>query len=58
MNYICLVNGIIEYASTDPKHFAHYRLIYSDEHKDADPQYFALTDEQYDKLFSYDENDQ
>jgi hypothetical protein len=51
MNYLCLVDGLVEYASTSLSSFAHYQLVYSEEHKDADVQYLTLTDEEYANLF-------
>ena len=47
MNYLCLVDGVVEYGSTSLSDFAHYQLIYAEEHQDADVQYLALTDEEY-----------
>ncbi len=38
MNYLCIVDGLIEYASTSESSFAHYQLVYAEEHKDADVQ--------------------
>ena len=57
MNYLCFVNGLLEYASTNSSDFAHYQLVYSEEHRDADPQYLTLTDEEYDQLFPYEEDE-
>ena len=37
--------------STSESSFAHYQLVYSEEHKDADVQYLTLTDEEYDAMF-------
>jgi len=39
MNYLCFVDGLLEYASSDPASFAHYQLVYAEEHKNADVQY-------------------
>ena len=30
MNYLCLVDGLVEYASTSSSSFAHYQLMYFD----------------------------
>jgi len=57
MNYLCLVDGLVEYASTSSSSFAHYQLVYAEEHRDANVQYLTLTDEEYDELFPVDEND-
>jgi hypothetical protein len=51
LNYLCLLNGVVEYASTSLSDFAHYQLVYAEEHQDADVQYLILTDEAYNELF-------
>jgi len=51
MNYLCLVDGVVEYASTSLSSFAHYQLMYATEHQDADVQYLTLTDEEYSAMF-------
>jgi hypothetical protein len=56
MNYLCIVDGLIEYASTSESSFAHYQLMYAEEHKDADVQYLTLTDEEYANLFPVEED--
>jgi hypothetical protein len=58
MNYLCLVDGLVEYASTDLASFAHYQLVYAEEHRDADVQYLAVTDEAYDEMFPYEEDEE
>ena len=58
MNYLCIVDGIIEYASTSESSFAHYQLVYAEEHKNADVQYLTLTDEEYDEMFPYEEEEE
>jgi hypothetical protein len=55
MNYLCLVDGLVEYASSDPASFAHYQLVYAEEHRDADVEFLTLTDEEYDAMFPYEE---
>jgi hypothetical protein len=57
MNYLCLVDGLVEYASTSLSSFAHYQLVYAEEHRDADVQYLTLTDEEYDAMFPVEEGD-
>ena len=57
MNYLCIVDGLVEYASSDPSSFAHYQLVYAEEHKNADVQYLTLTDEEYDEMFPYEEDE-
>ena len=51
LNYLCLVDGVVEYGSTDLNQFNHYRMVYAEEHQDADVQYLILTDEEYDTMF-------
>ena len=58
MNYLCFVDGLLEYASTDPSSFAHYQLMYAEEYKNANVQYLTLTDEEYDEMFPYEEDEQ
>jgi hypothetical protein len=56
MNYLCFVDGLLEYASTSESSFAHYQLMYAEEHRDADVQYLTLTDEEYANLFPVEED--
>jgi hypothetical protein len=58
MNYLCLVDGLVEYASTSSSSFAHYQLVYAEEHRDANVQYLTLTDEEYDAMFPYEEDEE
>jgi hypothetical protein len=58
MNYLCLVDGLIEYASTSESDFFLYQLMYAEEHQDADVQYLTLTDEEYDEMFPYEEEEE
>jgi hypothetical protein len=53
MNYhfLCLVDGVVEYGSTDLNDFNHYRMVYYEDHKDADVEYLVLTDEAYNEMF-------
>ena len=57
MNYLCFVDGLLEFASTDPASFAHYQLVYAEDHRDANVQYLTLTDEEYDEMFPYEEDE-
>jgi hypothetical protein len=51
-NYLCLVDGVVEYGSTDLNQFNHYQLMYAEDHQDAENvEYLVLTDEAYDELF-------
>jgi hypothetical protein len=51
MNYLCLVDGLVEYSSTSLTDFAHYQLLYVEEHRDANVEYLTLTDDEFDSLF-------
>jgi hypothetical protein len=57
MNYLCFVDGVLEYASTSAGHFSHYQLVYAEEHRNADVQYLTVTDEEYDEMFPYEEDE-
>ena len=57
MYYLCLVDGVVEYGSTDPDAFAHYQMMYAEEHKNYDVEYLTLTDEEYDEMFPYEEDE-
>jgi hypothetical protein len=57
MNYLCLVDGLVEYGSTNLSDFAHYQLVYAEEHKNVNVQYLTLTDEEYDEMFPIDEDE-
>ena len=52
MYYLCLVDGLIEYSTNSLSEYAHYNLMYAEEHKDAEVQYLTLTDEEYDEFFA------
>jgi hypothetical protein len=51
MNYLCLVDGVVEYGSTDLNHFNHYRMVYAEDHQDVNVEYLVLTDEEYEAMF-------
>ena len=57
MNYLCLVDGLVEYASSDAASFAHYQLVYAAEHSNSDVEFLTLTDEEYDEMFPYEEDE-
>ena len=57
MNYLCLVDNVVEYGSTSLSDFAHYQLVYAEEHRDADVQYLTLTDEEYATMFPVEEDE-
>jgi hypothetical protein len=46
LNYLCLVDGVVEYGSTDLNDFNHYRSVYYEDHRDAENvEYLVLTDD-------------
>lgn len=51
MNYLCLIDGVVEFGSTSPSDFAHYQLMYADEIGNSDVEFLTLTDEEYDAMF-------
>jgi hypothetical protein len=57
VNYLCFVDGVVEYGSTSLSDFTHYQLVYAEEHKNANVQYLTLTDEEYDEMFPYEEEE-
>ena len=57
MNYLCLVDGVVEYAANDWSTFNYYQFVYAEEHRDANVQYLTLTDEEYDKMFPNEEDE-
>jgi hypothetical protein len=57
MNYLCLVDGVVEYGSTDLNQFNHYRMVYAEDHQDADVEYLVLTDDAYDAMFSVEDEE-
>jgi hypothetical protein len=50
MNYLCLVDGVVEYSSTSLSDFMHYKLMYVPDYQD-DVQFLTLTDEEYAEMF-------
>ena len=57
MNYLCLVDGVVEYGSTDLNQFNHYRMMYYEDHQDANVEYLALTDEEYETMFPVEDEE-
>jgi hypothetical protein len=57
MNYLCLVDGVVEYGSTDLNDFNHYRMVYSEDHQDANVEYLVLTDEEHDAMFPVEDEE-
>lgn len=50
LNYVCMVDGVVEYASSDLNYFNHYRSVYAEEHQDANVEHLVLTDEEYERF--------
>ena len=46
-----MVDGLVVFVSTSSSSFAHFQLVYAEEHRDADVQYLTLTDEEYNAMF-------
>jgi hypothetical protein len=57
MQYLCLLDGVVEFGTNDLSTFAHYQLVYAEEHRDADVQFLTLTDEEYDTFFSLEDEE-
>jgi hypothetical protein len=57
MNYLCLVDGVVEYGSTDLNDFNHYQLVYFEDHQDANVEYLVLTDEEYETMFPVEDEE-
>ena len=57
MNYICLIDGVVEYGTNDLDKFNYYRLMYEEEHQDCDVEYLTLTDEEYGTLFPVEDDE-
>jgi hypothetical protein len=57
MNYLCLVDGVVEYGSTSESDFFLYQLMYAEEHQDANVEYLALTDEEYATMFPVEDEE-
>lgn len=57
MNYLCLVDGVVEYGSTSLSDFFLYQLMYAEEHQEADVEYLTLTDEEYATMFPVEEEE-
>lgn len=55
MHYLCIVDGVVECGSTSASDFAHYQLMYAEEHADKDVHFLTLTDAEYEALFPCDD---
>jgi len=57
MNYVCLIDGVVEYGTNDLDKFNHYCMIYEEEHQDCDVEYLTLTDEEYGTMFPVEDDE-
>jgi hypothetical protein len=57
MNYLCLLDGVVEYAANSWEQFQYYQFIYAEEHQDADVEYLTLTDEEYATMFPVEDEE-
>jgi hypothetical protein len=57
MNYLCLLDGVVEYAANNWEQFQYYQFIYAEEHQDADVEYLTLTDEEYATMFPVEDEE-
>jgi hypothetical protein len=59
MNYLCLIDGVVEFGSTSLHEFARYFVIYDEEITEATEnntlEILTLTDEEYDAMFPPEE---
>ena len=59
MNYLCLIDGVVEFGSTSLHEFARYFVMYDEEITEATEnntlEILTLTDEEYDALFPPEE---
>jgi len=55
MNYLCLIDGVVEFGSTSLHEFARYFVMYDEEVTEAEErgtlEILNLTDEEYDAMF-------
>ena len=63
MNYVCIIDGLLEFSSTSAKDFAHYIMMYEDEIFGAEErgefvQMLSLTDEEFDALLLGEEEEE
>jgi hypothetical protein len=59
MNYLCLIDGVVEFGSTSLHEFARYFVMYDEEVTDAEErgalEILNLTDEEYTAMFPVEE---
>jgi len=61
MNYLCLIDGVVEFGSTSLHEFARYFVMYDEEVTQAEEngtlEILNLTDEEYNAMFPVEEEE-
>ena len=61
MNYLCLIDGVVEFGSTSLHEFARYFVMYDEEVAEAEErgalEILNLTDEEYDAMFPVEDEE-
>ena len=61
MNYLCLIDGVVEFGSTSLHEFARYFVMYDEEVTQAEEngtlEILNLTDEEYNAMFLVEEEE-
>jgi hypothetical protein len=62
VNYVCIIDGLLEFSSTTARDFAHYLMMYEDEifeaeHNGAFVQMLSLTDAEFEAMFPVEDAD-
>jgi hypothetical protein len=62
INYVCIIDGLLEFASTTARDFAHYLMMYEDEifeaeHNGAFVQMLSLTDAEFEAMFPVEDDE-
>ncbi len=62
MNYLCLIDGVVEFGSTSLHEFARYFVMYDEEVTDAEErgalEILNLTDEEYTAMFPVEDDEE
>lgn len=61
MNYLCLIDGVVEFGSTSLHEFARYFVMYDEEVTEAEErgalEILNLTNEEYDAMFPVEDEE-
>lgn len=62
MNYVCVIDDVLEFGANDVKEFAHYIMMYENEIFEAEEQgkfvqMLSLTDEEYNLMFPVEDDE-